>query len=746
MKKKSIITLLFIAVTSLVMAQGGKKAAKEELPRFAVISDTNFENYRGVGANVKVPKALKLLLHKQPKVDAVIVVGDLTNSAYEEEYDQFIEAFGDKANVPEGVAVYFAGGFSHDTPENNRYDLFQEKLKQPLNQYLEIKGYPFILLSEGGTRANEYNAEAKRYLAEKMADAAVKYPGKPIFVFVHVPPLNTCYGSWEQKGWGSENLLPVLEQYPQAVVFSGHSHFPLADPRSIYQDKFTVINDGGLSYSGIENGLLNIKRPENNQDIATGVIATVKPNGNVEIERWDTFLEEEILPKWTIKAPHNGKHFTYKNRNGLPAPVFAKGVLPEVRPMSADYAVVTFRQASDNEIVHHYVIEIRDENQVIATFRKFSQFYLNSQIPKWLSVGFAGLPPGKQLYATVTAVDSYNNSSVPLKSKPFVLEGRTAARPELKFRADGKFVIMQMTDLHWGPKDRKIMDVMTRAIQSVKPNLILLTGDIVLDGNQREGDDMYRGWSEVTDILTESDIPWAILFGNHDTETELTKPDILEMLSSLPGNLTENGPEDISGDGNYVLKIGSSQSPGKTEAALYCFDSRQQDDWIDFSQIDWYRTQSSAFTTQNKGKPLPSLAFFHIPIAEYNAVAEKAGTVGDYKEKVCDPPLNSGLFASFTECKDVMGTFCGHDHANNYIGYHHDICLAYGYATTVADSGYYMGIGRGVRVIELTEGKRTFGTHLVKLCDEPVVGALWKLREKEEIIHPVVYPDSFIEK
>jgi hypothetical protein len=88
-----------------------------------------------------------------------------------------------------------------------------------------------------------------------------------------------------------------------------------------------------------------------------------------------------------------------------------------------------------------------------------------------------------------------------------------------------------------------------------------------------------------------------------------------------------------------------------------------------------------------------------------------------------------------------MGTFCGHDHSNNYIGYYHDICLAYGYATTLADSGYYMGIGRGVRVIELTEGKRTFSTYLLKLCDEPVRPALWKLREKEEIIHKVVYPD-----
>jgi hypothetical protein len=49
-------------------------------------------------------------------------------------------------------------------------------------------------------------------------------------------------------------------------------------------------------------------------------------------------------------------------------------------------------------------------------------------------------------------------------------------------------------------------------------------------------------------------------------------------------------------------------------------------------------------------------------------------------------------------------------------------------------------------VIELTEGKRTFSTHLVKLCDEPVDRAIWKLRDKEEIIYKVVYPDAFTGK
>ncbi|MDR3048080.1 MAG: hypothetical protein LBU51_10835, partial [Bacteroidales bacterium] len=81
--------------------------------------------------------------------------------------------------------------------------------------------------------------------------------------------------------------------------------------------------------------------------------------------------------------------------------------------------VVVFPQATDNELVHHYLIEILDGQKVVATYRTFSQFYLNSQMPASLSVKLSGLPPKKKLIARVTAIDSYKNQSVPMKSKAF---------------------------------------------------------------------------------------------------------------------------------------------------------------------------------------------------------------------------------------------------------------------------------------------------------------------------------------
>ncbi|MDR3260900.1 MAG: metallophosphoesterase [Tannerella sp.] len=416
--------LKFYLPLCLFLALAGCNS-RQQLPRFAVISDTHFGSDKGDGAMGKVPKTLKNLLSKEPLPDAVFVVGDLTDSGKPEQYEQLISVFSDKTNVPEGVAVYFIGGFNHDKSPSRDYDIYLEKVKQPLHQYIEIKGYPFITISEAVLQrdyTDAMNIEALQFLSEKMADAARKYPGKPIFVFMHVPPLNTCYGSTVSDGWGTDFFLPVLNQYPQAIVFSGHSHWPIGDPRSIHQGVFTAINDGSLTYSEIEKGTVDIgDHPEGYENITEGLIVNVLPNGNVEIERWDTYRNEEIQPKWLVEAPHDGSHFTYNNRNGLPAPVFASEAKPVVTLVTGDSIVVTFPQATDNEVVHHYLVDIMEGEQVISSFGKFSQFYLNSEMPAQLTVSFSALPPGKTLTAQVKAVDSYNNQSTPIKSEPFIV-------------------------------------------------------------------------------------------------------------------------------------------------------------------------------------------------------------------------------------------------------------------------------------------------------------------------------------
>jgi 3',5'-cyclic AMP phosphodiesterase CpdA len=399
---------------------------KRDLPRFAVISDMHFGRE---GASEKVPRALKNLLNRQPAIDALFIVGDLCNSGKQAEWDECLSALNDTAVIPGNIAVYcMIAGIGHDMESREiAGQYYMDLLKQPAHQYIDIKGYPFITISGiGGTSSSgDYDTGAQEYLADKMADAARSYPGKPIFVFIHEPPSNTCYGSQAHEGWGTDFFLPVLNRYPQAIVFSGHSHFSLGDPRSIHQEVFTTVNDGSTTYSEVEPGLLGIGiHPESFERVTEGVIVNVLPGGDVEMERWDTWRNEEILPRWTVRAPHDGSRFAYKNRDGLPAPVFAAGAQLTGRPEHDTY-LVSFPQASDNELVHHYRLELLENGQVVYSFGKFSQFYLNSEMPAELTERLTGLPYGKTLTPQVVAVDSYFNCSEPLTGEPFTTPSYT---------------------------------------------------------------------------------------------------------------------------------------------------------------------------------------------------------------------------------------------------------------------------------------------------------------------------------
>jgi hypothetical protein len=83
----------------------------------------------------------------------------------------------------------------------------------------------------------------------------------------------------------------------------------------------------------------------------------------VKLERWDTYRDEEITPHWLLRAPHDGTTFAYKNRTGGTAPAFAGDAQPvAVGNITRSTCSVSFPQATDDEVVHHYKVEILNDN------------------------------------------------------------------------------------------------------------------------------------------------------------------------------------------------------------------------------------------------------------------------------------------------------------------------------------------------------------------------------------------------
>lgn len=417
------------------------------LPRVIVISDTHFGNNEGVGPMVKVPRALKNLQAKANSFDAIFIVGDLTDWGTSVQYEMFKEVFDDRSVVPADLPVYVMMG-NHDNygdPVRENYLV----LDQPYHRLIDIKGFPFITTSMNGGYWHDYSQEELEALEENLEKAAAKYPGKPIFVFTHVPPENTVYGTNPSEGsWGTYVFNDIFKKYPQMVLFTGHTHFPLGDPRSIHQGDYTTINDGSVTYSEVEPGVVDEgKHPAGYENVTEGCIVQVNKDWNVEVQRWDTYRDEEILPRWNILSPHDGSKFVYTHdRDGGEAPHWLSESKVTVSDIENEGCTVTFTQAKDDEVVHHYVVELVADGKVVATKRIFSGFYLNSEMPETLTVRFDGIPNEKTIVAQVKAVDSFNKTSSPLAAEPFVTlpyepapgtDKPVADLFDLEFAADG---------------------------------------------------------------------------------------------------------------------------------------------------------------------------------------------------------------------------------------------------------------------------------------------------------------------
>lgn len=293
----------------------------------------------------------------------------------------------------------------------------------------------------------------------------------------------------------------------------------------------------------------------------------------------------------------------------------------------------------------------------------------------------------------------------------------TRAESKLKFDANNTFKIVQFTDTHFyigGERSDEVLQNMRAVLDTERPNLVVLTGDIVT--GTKPNWPTLESWEVLTNVLIEYKVPYAIVFGNHDDEAQKTRADLLTYLAARPYCLiADEGGEKVAGIGNYVLPVYNSKD--EVAQLLYCMDSHAYSlfkeegvggyGWFDRSQIEWFAQRNEQFLNTNKN--LKALCFFHIPLPEYQWAYDH----GQFKRGVrmedeCAPIINTGMFAEMVQQGNVWGTFVGHDHNNNYVAQHLNIALCYGYfsgGNTYGDLPL-----NGARVILLEEGSSQFKT------------------------------------
>ena len=294
---------------------------------------------------------------------------------------------------------------------------------------------------------------------------------------------------------------------------------------------------------------------------------------------------------------------------------------------------------------------------------------------------------------------------------------------KLSFNENGLFKIAQFTDVHYvhgNAKSDTALLAIERVLEAEKPDFVVFTGDIVTAQPVKEG------WDAIIKRVIDKKIPFAVTLGNHDDEHGVTRAELEKIITAYPYNCNYPTAGQLNGVMNNVIPVYGSKRDMQVKSLIYCFDSGAYSTianvkgygWITTDIIDWYKKQSLHFTLQNNVQPLPALAFFHIPLPEYRLAFndENNKRVGVRKEDECPPELNSGMFLAMREMRDVMATFVGHDHVNDYLVNYHDIALAYGQFTGWRTT--YVSEMNGARIIVLKEDKREFDTWLHLLNGE----------------------------
>ena len=174
-----------------------------------------------------------------------------------------------------------------------------------------------------------------------------------------------------------------------------------------------------------------------------------------------------------------------------------------------------------------------------------------------------------------------------------------------------------------------VLRYIIKAVNDTKPDLILLTGDIVYG----EFDDNGTGLVTIINCLDSLGIPWAPIFGNHENESEMGVDWQCRQLEKSPYCLFTRRNE-IGGNGNYSIGVAKH---GELQRVIFMMDSNgcahssningtavKTTVGFTVAQKQWYRNMALRIN-QVAGKTVPSFLAYHIPTEEPLLGAVAAG-------------------------------------------------------------------------------------------------------------------------
>lgn len=366
---------------------------------------------------------------KAENVQVLVYTGDLTHSGNKKGYDIFKKIFDNVfeetqkpiLNIIMGNHEYWSPLTIPTFTQKNFYDSIGEK---PFSHKV-INGFHFINWSNLDGTILTCNANllwAKNEIEKARKNNKEKgNEYYPIFVITHMPPHDTVYKS---ERWGNIMIRELLNNYKEVISVSGHSHYPLLDERSIWQEEFTAVTAQSTSYIEIEEGKENGStedddRQKQKNENYMGYIMDINES-QIIFKRIALKSGEYYNKHWVIPFPITHEtEFTYTRELQMKmskTPVFKENSTIEYIFDNNSHEIIFDQPVlEDNSSVHSYEITIENvtKKKKSKVYEYFSDFFLfpsnraerlKLRLPKFVK-------KGNEYKITVVAVGYFNKKS-----------------------------------------------------------------------------------------------------------------------------------------------------------------------------------------------------------------------------------------------------------------------------------------------------------------------------------------------